>query len=210
MKHGSLAAADEEAEDEDSLTVSDEEIYYTNGGRIVYGGGGIVPDLDIDRETWKPIEINLERKSLFFDFAVKYISEHPDVDPSFETTDEVIVEFKKFIKEKDFTYKTSLQVALEELEETVKDETDEEKFAAAIENFKVMIENEKDTDFAKSLDYIKRAVKREIISSISGEKGVYEQIVLKNDKTVQKAVEILQKQDEYSKLMTEGRPESES
>jgi len=204
MKHGLQASVDEGEENEDSLTVSDEEIYYTNGGRIVYGGGGIVPDLDIDRETWKPIEINLERKSMFFDFAVKYISEHPDVDPSFETTDEVIVEFKKFIKEKDFTYKTSLQVALEELEETVMDENDEEKFVAAIDNFKVMIENEKDTDFSKSLDYIKRAVKREIISSIAGEKGVYEQIVLKNDKTVQKAVEILQKKDEYSKLITEG------
>ncbi|MFZ5980841.1 MAG: S41 family peptidase [Candidatus Zixiibacteriota bacterium] len=217
MKHGELAADEEEPETTDttteaadSLSVSDEEIYYTNGGRIVYGGGGIVPDLDVERETWKPIEINLERKSMFFDFAVQYISEHPQVDMSFEPTDEVVSEFKKFIKEKDFTYKTSLQVALEELEKTVDDEQEQDKFAAAIDNFKTMIEQEKENDFNESLDYIKRAIKREVISSVAGERGVYEEIVLKNDKTVQKAIEVLQTPDEYTKLMTEGHPKVKS
>ena len=210
LKHPSTATvleADEEAED--TLAV-DEEIYYTNGGRIVYGGGGIVPDMDVDRETWKPIEINLERKSMFFDFAVKYVAEHPDVKPNLEITDDIIKDFRKFIKEKEFTYKTSMQVALEELEETAKEENQDTLYADAIAQLKTMIEKEKESGFNVSLDYIKRAVKREIVSSIAGERGVYEEIVLKTDKTVQKALEILNSPDRYGKMITKGQEKTDS
>ncbi|HKK19825.1 MAG TPA: S41 family peptidase, partial [candidate division Zixibacteria bacterium] len=61
----------------DSLKVSDKEVYYTNGGRVVYGGGGITVDVEVKPELWKPIEINLERQQMFFDFAVKYVADHP-------------------------------------------------------------------------------------------------------------------------------------
>ncbi len=74
----------------DSLSLSKREVFYTNGGRMVYGGGGIVPDITLDRETWKPIEINLERKSMFFDFAVDYIAKHPDVKPDLEISDAIV------------------------------------------------------------------------------------------------------------------------
>ncbi len=67
------------------------------------------------------------------------------------------------------------------------------------------MEKEKDSDFTNSQDYIKRAIKREIVSSISGERGVYEQIVLRTDKAVQKAVAVLSTPKEYGRLMTEGQ-----
>jgi hypothetical protein len=54
---------------------------------------------------------------------------------------------------------------------------------------------------------VKRAIKREIVSSIAGERGVYEHIVLKTDKTVKKAVEILTTPSEYARLITDGRKE---
>ncbi|MDD3731948.1 MAG: S41 family peptidase [candidate division Zixibacteria bacterium] len=209
MKHPGTASSEEE-EAIDSLAVSHDEIYYTNGGRIVYGGGGIVPDVEVERELWKPIEINLERKSMFFDFAVKYVSENPGVKPDFEVTDNIISDFKKFIREKDFTYKTSIQVALEELEETMKDEKQDTLFAGSIDQMKQMVEKEKESDFNESLDYIKRAIKREIVSSIAGERGVYEEIVLKSDNAVKKALEILTTPDTYTRLMTKGQNKTES
>jgi len=203
------ALVEEEKEEADSMTVSKEEIYYTNGGRIVYGGGGIVPDIELERETWKPIEINLVRKSLFFDYAVKYVSEHPNVTPAIEITDDIISDFKKFIEEKEFDYKTSLQVSLEELEKTIKDEENPELFQASLDNLDVLIEKEKAKDFDKSLKYIKQTIKREIVASISGERGVYEEIVLKYDKAIKKAVGILSTPDEYTKLILDGQKKAE-
>jgi carboxyl-terminal processing protease len=207
---GTPPHAEQSDDDEavDSLEVSDEDIFYTNGGRIVYGGGGIVPDIEIESDTWKPIEINFERQSMFFDFAVKYVSGHPDLSPDFEVTDEILTEFRSFLKERDFSYKSTLQVALEEMEETVNDAERDVSFDEPIENMRAMVEQEKDRDFTRSRDYITRAIKREIVRSIAGERGVYEQIYL-HDKTVNRAVEILQEPAEYGRLLTEGKKKAE-
>ncbi|UCG62127.1 MAG: S41 family peptidase [Candidatus Zixiibacteriota bacterium] len=201
--------AEGEATEEDSLKVPDKEIYYTNGGRVVYGGGGIIPDIDVEGETWKPIEINLERKSLFFDFAVEYVSQHPDVKPELEITDDILSQFREFIQEKDFDYQTSLQLALKRLENEVKDEGEEEMFAESLEAMRALVEKEKEDDFDESVDYIRRTIKREIVASIAGERGVYEEIVLKTDKTVAKAIEILSNPDRYSQLLVKGQNKAE-
>ena len=193
----------------DSLEISDQPIYYTNGGRIVYGGGGIIPDVEVERELWKPIEINLERKSMFFDFAVQYVADHPDVKPTITITDDIVDQFKKFVKAKDFDYKTALQVALEKFEKEVETEGSKDAFDPSIEKMKSLIASEKEDDFKESIDYIRRSIKREIVTSIAGESGVYEQIILPTDKTVQQAVKILQSPGEYSSKLSQGMKKAE-
>ena len=54
---------------------------------------------------------------MFFDFAVHYVGGHPETKPDFVVTEEIIEKFKSFLEEKEFEYKTSIQVALEDLEE---------------------------------------------------------------------------------------------
>ncbi len=200
----STVAKDEKDAPADSMEVSEEEIFYTNGGRIVYGGGGIIPDIELEADLWQPIEINLVRKSMFFDFAIKYVSENPDVKPNLEISDALIENFRGFIKEKEFDYKTSLQFAHEKLEETIKDENKEDLFKKDLEDMKLLIEQEKQKDFDRSIAYIRRSIKREIVSAIAGERGVYEEITLKTDKSVLKAVEILTTPAEYGKLLNNG------
>ena len=168
VKRGSQAAAELEEEEADSMDVSVEEVFYTNGGRAVYGGGGIVPDIDIKREMFKPIEINLERKSLMFDYAVQYVAAHPEIEPTFEVTDEMVDEFRAFVQEKDFDYKTSLQVALEELRETVAEEEQDGLFGTTLDSVDQLVLLDKHEDFDSSLHYIRDAIKREILSSIAG------------------------------------------
>jgi carboxyl-terminal processing protease len=193
----------------DSLVVAQKDVFYTNGGRVVYGGGGIAPDVDVERETWKPIEINLERKSLFFDFAVQYVAAHPDIKADFEVTDEILAEFRQFIKSKDFTYKSVLQNALDDLRKTITEEDKEQIFDNSLTQMDALVQAEKDADFDRSSDYIRRAIKREIVSSVYGERGVYENVLFKSDKTLLKAVEILSHEGEYSRLMNEGKKKAE-
>jgi carboxyl-terminal processing protease len=207
--HARADLDDEEGDGEaaDTLAVEEKEIFYTNGGRVVYGGGGIVPDIILERETWQPIEINLERKSMFFDFAVQYVAKHPGLTVDFEVTDETVEDFRAFLQEQDFSYKSALQVALEDMEERVKDEGKEDLFAADLTDMRNLVEKEKERDFDRSMDYIRRSIKREVISSIAGESGVYEQLLLKSDKAVKEAVRVLSTPAEYSKMITEGNRE---
>jgi carboxyl-terminal processing protease len=201
--------SEEEEDTGDSLTVAEKEIYYTNGGRVVYGGGGIVPDIKIESETWRPIEINLYRQSMFFDFAVKYVAEHPDVKPDFEVTDDIVEQFRQFIKSKNFDYKSSLQASLEELKQTVASESKDSLFSGLVDSMETLVKVEKEHDFNQSLDYIKQTIKREIVAAIAGERGVYEEVVLKTDPAVRKAVEILTTPGEYAKLITQGQKKAE-
>ncbi len=204
-----LAETDAE-EGTDSLEVSDKEIYHTNGGRIVYGGGGIVPDIEHEAELYKPIEINMERQSMFFDFAIQYVSDNPDVPPTVEITPEIVDGFRAFVAKRDFDYKTSLQVSLEDLRESIADDPEKmELFAATLDSLESLIVHEKIDDFDKSLDYIKDAIKREILSAIVGQTGVYSELILKTDKAVLKAVDVLRNPDEYSTLLQQGSVKAE-
>ena len=177
------------------------EIFHTNGGRSVYGGGGIVPDIVIPEEKFQPIEIDLERQQLFFDFAVRYISRHKDLPKDFEVDDNVLSEFKKFLEEKNFTYLNSVELSLQGLEKNINSQKDKDIFDPALQELKKVIQKSKENDFTNSLDYIKKAIKRDILISLYGEKGYYEEVLLKTDPVVKKATEILSNKAEYRKLL---------
>lgn len=208
-KAGSMNLDRSDKSADDTMAVTEKEIFYTNGGRVVYGGGGIIPDVEIERETWQAIEINLERQSMFFNYAVKYVAEHPEVQRSIEVTDDILDNFREFLKEGEFEYKNALQVSLDKLRETVVEADKESVFENSFNEIEQLIEAEKSSEFDASQDYIARRIKRAIISSIAGERGVYEEIVLKVDKTVLKAVEILSDQQAYNQLIKEGQKKAE-
>ena len=197
-KHSSSEGTEE---DSNSLVISKREIFHTKGGREVYGGGGIAPDIEIEREKYKPIEYNLERKSTFFDFAVSYIAKNPDIPKNFEVGDQIIAEFKQFLKEKNFTYKSALELDLDTLKKHIQDQEKSEVFAPVLKNMESLIETDKEKDFDQSLDYIKKSIKRDILTNLYGEKGYYEEIILKTDPAIQKAFEILTNKNEYKKIL---------
>ncbi len=191
-------------EDDSDEIDTDREVFYTNGDRAVYGGGGIIPDIEIEREKWQPIEMNLERQSMFFQFAVDYTSSTPDVTRDFEVTDEMFEKFKKFCAENDFEYRSQMEISLDDFAEAVSDAEKTELFEGDIDELRRIIEIEKEKDFDKSREYIARRVKREVIRKQFGERGVYEEMVLKTDPYVLKALEVLGSTEDYSKLLEPG------
>ncbi|MBU0982584.1 MAG: S41 family peptidase [candidate division Zixibacteria bacterium] len=205
-----VVALESAEEDSDSLTLDDREVYFTNAGRTVYGGGGIIPDVEVERELWQPIEINLERKSLFFDFAIKYIASHPGVTPDFEVTDAIVNDFRKFIQDEEFTYKSALQIAVDEMRESVKEQEKSELFSASLAEMDRLVAEEKAQDFENSIPYIKKALKREVVSSIAGERGRYEHTILPVDPAIKEAVRIITTPGEYTKIITKGIERAES
>ncbi len=88
-------------EQEDIEKTNHEHIYHTQKGRVVYGGGGINPDIVIEADTLSRFELELRRKNYFFDFAVEYMLEHSDdVDLDFRADDKVVSAFYEFAREK--------------------------------------------------------------------------------------------------------------
>lgn len=80
-------------------------VFYTSSGRVVYGGGGITPDLEFNPREYTELQRNLEKDYLGFSFAMDYLKKHNDVKQDFTTTDAVLNDFYKFIDAKKFQYK---------------------------------------------------------------------------------------------------------
>lgn len=62
----------------DSIHQQDSIEYHTVGGRVVYGGGGIMPDIFIPRDT-SEVSLYFTRlvnKALIYKFALKYTEQH--------------------------------------------------------------------------------------------------------------------------------------
>jgi len=187
----------------DSIVTSQREVFYTKGGRKVYGGGGVVPDIEINYPKFKPIEYNLERQSMFFNFAVAYLAQHPNISKDFEVDNQILEEFKTFLKEKKFTYKSALEIDLDSLKSDIAGQNKSEMFSKTMADMQQIIEKDKEDDFEESIDYIRKSLKRDVLNNLYGEKAFYEQVLLKTDPFIQKAFEILTNEKEYKKLLKE-------
>ena len=81
----------------------DKEIFNTVSGRVVYGGGGITPDIEIKQDTLNSFAIAVRKKNLIFNFAVEYIASN-DINKNFTVTDEIFNDFVNYIYENKIEY----------------------------------------------------------------------------------------------------------
>ncbi|MGH2570363.1 MAG: S41 family peptidase, partial [bacterium] len=113
LKDGALAPEDgEESEDPtpalpDSLRATKPlPEFRTEMGRVVYGGGGIVPDLELDEVRFPRLIEDLESKQLFFKYAVKYAAnaKHKQAPAGYAITPAIREEFLGLLKAEKFEY----------------------------------------------------------------------------------------------------------
>ncbi|MCX5753978.1 MAG: S41 family peptidase [Candidatus Krumholzibacteria bacterium] len=100
---------------EEKKVESPRQEFHTSGGRIVYGGGGITPDWTITLPDLTEFEVDLERRNLFFNFAVHYAAQNR-VSDTFEVGDAVIADFRAYCAESKFTAPDSAWTAPEDVD----------------------------------------------------------------------------------------------
>jgi carboxyl-terminal processing protease len=70
-----------EAFSQDSIKFNESLKYYTSVGRVVYGGGGIMPDIFVPRDTSGVTSyyMNLENHNIFYRYAFKYVDQRREM-----------------------------------------------------------------------------------------------------------------------------------
>lgn len=92
-----------DAEDGEDAEVERPE-YRTSGGRVVYGGGGVTPDIEIEPNLRPDLVVDLERREEFFEFAIEYAASH-DVPTGDITVDDAMwSEFIGFLGADEFEF----------------------------------------------------------------------------------------------------------
>jgi len=192
----------EAAADSTELVEKESDIFYTNKGRKVYGGGGIVPDVLVEREMLSWLAVHLRQQGKFFNFALSYTAKHQNIPLNFEVTDEILAEFRQYVKDSKFDYKTNTEVELDKMLDVLKD--DPERLAiydTAIQQMKALVVREKELAYQESDDILKTMIRQSVLHKVHGERGFYEGWVLKDDPYIAKAKELLMNKEAYKKLL---------
>jgi carboxyl-terminal processing protease len=194
--HRDRVAADSAVAD-----TSEIDVYYTmTANRPVYGGGGVVPDVLTDLHERAPIEMELDRSRLFFDYAVHYSATH-EVEREFEVTDAVFSDFVVYCNGRDFEYETPAEYELARFSSHFTGEVDASVVESTVRDLRAAIESAKEDDYRESREYIERRLTQEILQAAFGRDAYYETVVLKTDPTVTRAFEILRDEGDYSRLL---------
>lgn len=176
--------------------------YYTQRGRKVFGGGGIKPDISVEQEPFPPYIQKLERRRLFFDFVIDYVStdsswaqEHP----SLAVSDEMLKGFTEFVRTKDRSLDQGQEglSQIEELEDLAEEMDWGEAAQELVHQLRAAVEQEWERRYSSKLEpYIKNALHRELVLRFRGRKAqLLEE--LKEDIQLAKAIEVLGDQDQY-------------
>jgi carboxyl-terminal processing protease len=91
-----LAPEDEPAEDSGE-SLARRETFRTDAGRVVYGGGGITPDVSVKPEPLSRFAATLYARGLFFEFAVQFRAKNSTIPRDFQVTDAVRDDFLRFV-----------------------------------------------------------------------------------------------------------------
>src|SRR5690606_20343866 len=96
--------------------------FKTKNGRLVYDGGGISPDVEVEKKSIAPITASLVSKNLLFDYATLYTFKNKKITSAkeFALTEAEYQEFVKWLDGKEYDYTTKVENNLQELVNSAK------------------------------------------------------------------------------------------
>jgi len=80
------------------------EVKYSDNGRIVYGGGGITPDVIVTRPMLNDFQSEMLDAFAFFSFADEFFKTNPSINANFQVSNAMIEDFKKHLKARQIPY----------------------------------------------------------------------------------------------------------
>ncbi len=89
--------------------------FYTAGGRTVYDGGGITPDIKLQNEYLSKFSALVMAYGFIDDFSNEYAAHNTPPKEGFEITDEIYSDFVDFMQDKTIEYESLSAIKLKEL-----------------------------------------------------------------------------------------------
>ena len=177
--------------------------FRTKNNRKVYDGGGITPDLVIESETSSKILLSLFRERLFFDYATEFRLKNENIlsAKDFKITDEMFLDFKNFLSDKEYEYETDTEKAYKKLKKVAKDENYFESMKNDFDLLVNKIDDAKSDDLQKNKDFIREILANEIVSRYYYQKGRI-QSSLNYDKDVLQAISVISDSTNYKQILS--------
>ena len=172
--------------------------FKTQNGRIVYDGGGILPDVKTNSSDKTDLTKELFQSKAIFNFATDYYHNNQKVE-KLEDLNIPATIFKDFIQylEKDTTFVTQQEKLFKEAFNYAQNQN----ISKELNKIQEELYKQKVDEISKNKEEIEEEIIDEIILKYFYKEGVFIDD-LKNDKTIIEAVKLLKNTKEYNRILS--------
>ncbi|MBT8262741.1 MAG: S41 family peptidase [Bacteroidia bacterium] len=175
--------------------------FKTKGGRTVYDGGGILPDIEVETAQFSPITTALLKDNAIFDYATKYYYKNEMADwADFKFSEADFQDFLKFLKQNDFSYETQTEKEFAEALRRSEDDDLKKEIESSYRQLKASIDSAKDKALVDKKAEIMSLLSDEILKRYFYREGLYNYQV-KNNSEILTAIEVLNDANRYSRIL---------
>ena len=175
--------------------------YKTIGGRTVYDGGGILPDVQLESAVYSPITTALLKDNAIFDYATKYYYSHQMKDwQNFKFGETDFQDFLKFLKSNNFQYETETELKFAEGLKVSEDDGMSKEISASYNQLLAAVNKAKDKAIVDKKVEIESLLIDEILKRYFYREGLYDYQIEHNPE-IMAAVSVLNDEARYKKIL---------
>lgn len=171
--------------------------FKTKNGRKVFDGGGVFPDVNLGANEKSEILKAIIKSNLIFNYATQYYYKNNIKDIStFKLTSSDFNDFKTFLNDNKFSYKTKTELALNKAMETANLEGFKDDINTNYNTLISSLNTSKNKAITKNKDYILELLTEEIVKRYVYREGLYDYLKI-NNPVIKKSTEILNNKSTY-------------
>ncbi len=174
--------------------------FKTRNGRTVLDGGGIKPDLFLDKSESAKIINSLNSKHLIFDYVTQYCLKNESISAAEDFHFDQFEAFVAYLEKRGFEYNTESEILLKKLKKKAKAENYSTLLKSDFKAIENKIMQAKKDDLYKFKKEIINQIEKEIVSRYYFQKGKI-QIGLRNDSEIKEAIALINDPTKYAKLL---------
>ncbi len=186
----------------DSVEYDQKTNYYTKNGRVVHGGGGIVPDVKVEGEKLDRFISAVRSRGYLFRFTVGYLSKHPELKQQkhFVVTDTILAAFERYLKEQGFDYELNGEDELEAFLTVAQKEGYDADVQDLVKVALQKLDAQKQNAVASHAAQLKRHLEMEFAEKIGGSRARL-RVWFRYDPQLKRALELIYNVSRYQEIL---------
>ncbi len=175
--------------------------FKTRGGRTVYDGGGILPDVEMETAVFSPITTALLKANSIFNYATEYYYKNRHTDwKNFQFTERDYNDFLSYLSRTNFKFETETENILKNAIKKAEEENIKNDIQRSYNSLLQDIGKAKDRELQDKKAEIMSLLTDEIVKRYFYREGLYDYQVVNNPE-IKEAVAILKDQRRYQNIL---------
>lgn len=185
-----------------ALKDSNSKTFYTKNHRKVVDGGGITPDISVEKLSTSPFTNALQKQHMIFLYACYFRSKHPSISPAkdFSLSPAEYQAFCTWLKNQNFKFESQIERQFHIISELAKKDKSYARMEPALQNFRKEWASNLDRELTAYQSDIITLLEQEIVQHYYLQKGMNEWSFSK-DPSIREAIKLFEQNTRFQSIL---------